>query len=125
MHTGLDEANALAIPCPVVIFFIILAVRTDIHIKNSAIQVAAGMFFGDHGILDGNHAADRRTITVAAPVGVPGTDTLEPGDFFRFLFIRRSRQVPHGRPGGTQDALEFQTGHHVGVAAVMIKFFQA
>ena len=120
VNPGFDEADALTILCPVVVFFVILAVRADIHIKHSTIQVAVGMFFGDHGILDGIHAANRRTITVAAFIGIPGTDTLKPGDFFWLLFIRRPQQAPHGRPRSTQDAFEFQTGHHVGITAVMI-----
>ena len=56
MDPRFDKANA-GIFGPVVIFFIILAECPDIHIKNDAIQVSPGVFLGDHGILDGVHAA--------------------------------------------------------------------
>ena len=58
MNAGFDEADA-GIFGAVVVFFVILAKGSDIHIKHDAVQITFGMFFGDHGILAGVHAAHR------------------------------------------------------------------
>ena len=42
----------------VVVFFVILSEGADIHVKDNTIQIFPGMFFGNHGIFNGVHAAD-------------------------------------------------------------------
>ena len=59
MDPGLDKTNAFALLCPQVVFLVILTIGTNIHIKNSAIQITAGVLLGNHGILDSIHAAHR------------------------------------------------------------------
>ena len=87
MDPRLDKSNILFFFGPKIVFFIVLSEGADIHVENGTIEIAMGMLFGDHGVFDGIHAADRRAVTIAALVGIPGADALEPGDLFRLFFI--------------------------------------
>ncbi len=124
MHPGFDETDTLTLFGAQVVAFVILAKRPDVHIEDGTIQVARGVLFGNHGILDGIHAADRRAVAVAAAVGIPGADALEPGNLLRFLLIGGAHQVSHGRPGGTEDPLEFEAADHIGIGLVLVVFGQ-
>ena len=93
VHPGFDKTNPVFIPGPEIIFLVILAECPHIHIKDRTIQFSMGMLLGDHGLFDGVHAAYRRTIPVAAPVGIPGTDTLEPGNALGLFTVQRSHQM--------------------------------
>ena len=101
MDTGLDESNSLFVFGPVEVFFIILAECPHVHVENGTIQIAVGMFFGNHGFLDGVHAADRRAVAIAAAVLVPGSDTLQPRYFLGLLPIQRPHEVSKIRTGST------------------------
>ena len=56
---GFFEPNAFPVPRPVVVLFVIFAEGADVHVENGRLEVAAGMLLGDHGVLDGVHAANR------------------------------------------------------------------
>ena len=58
MDAGLDKSDT-GIFGAVIIFFVIFAEGSDIHIENDAIHIALGMFLGNHGIFAGVHAAHR------------------------------------------------------------------
>ncbi len=87
MNARFLKAYAHFVTRPQIIFFIFFAKRTQIHIKNGAFKAIPGMFFGNHGVLYGVHAANRRAVAIPAFIIIAGTDALKPGDFFRFLFI--------------------------------------
>ncbi len=121
MDPRLDKSDPVLVLGPEIIFFIILSEGADVHIEDGAIQIAVGMFLGNHGFLDRIHAADRRTVAVSAFIGVPGSDALKPGDFFGFFPVQRPAQVPPVRAGSAQDAFEFLAGDHVGGFAISQK----
>ena len=121
MNPRLDKANPFFFFGPQIVLFIILAKGPYVHVENGAIQVAVGVLFGDHGIFNGIHAANRRAVSVAALVGVTRADALKPGDLLRFFFIRWSYEMSHGGTGGTEKTFKFQTGHYVGIAFIMIE----
>ncbi len=120
MNPAADKANAMFVFGIIIIFFKILTVGPHVHVENGAVQIPAGVFLGNHGLLDGIHAADRRTIGIVTAVDVPGTDTLEPGDFLGFFVVRSPDQMPHGRPGGRKDPLHFDGCDHIGVVGIVI-----
>ncbi len=93
MYPTAHKAHPMLLFRPDIIFFKILAISAHVHIENGGIQWLLAMFFGHHGFLDGIHTTDGRTVAVFTAVGIAGTDTLEPGDFFRFLVIRRPHHV--------------------------------
>ncbi len=124
MDPCLDKSNVLFFFGPKIVFFVVLSKGADIHVENGTIEVSVGMLFGDHGVFDGIHAADRRAVTVAASVGIPGADALEPGDLFRRFFIRRPDQMSHGGTGSAENPFKFKTGHDVWIIFVMIELFQ-
>ena len=114
MDPRLDESDPVLVLGPEIILFIILAEGTDVHIEDGAIQIAVGMFLGNHGFLDRIHAADRRAVAVSAFIGVPGADALKPGDLFGLFPVQRPAQVPPVRSGSAQNAFEFLAGNHIG-----------
>ncbi len=124
MHPGLDKVHTFLVLGPNIIFFKILSKGADIHVENGTVQVAFGMLFGHHGVLDGIHAAHRRTISIAALVIVSGTDALEPRNPFRFCFIRRLDQMTHSRAGRAQHAFKFQARHDIGIRSVVVVPFK-
>ena len=124
MHPGFDKTDRFPVPGPDIVFFVILAKGPDIHIKYGTVQISVRMFLCNHRLFDGIHAADRRAVSVAASVGIPGADALEPGDFFRLFFIRGSDQMPQGGAGRTQEPLKLEAGHHVGIGLIMIMVLQ-
>ncbi len=86
MNPRFDKADA-GIFGAVIVFLVIFAEGADIHVENHTIQVFIGMFFGNHGVFNGIHAANRRAVAVAALVRISGTDALQPGDLFRILAV--------------------------------------
>ena len=54
-----DKPDPVFIFGRVVKFFKVFAVGSHVHIENGAIQITAGMLFGDNGLFNGIHAADR------------------------------------------------------------------
>ena len=118
---GAQEADAVFVLGPPVIFLEVLAVGPHVHEENGGVQrIFFTMLLGDDRLLDGVHAADRGAVAVVAVVQVPGAHALEPGDLQGLLVVRGPDQVAGKRPGGAQDALELQAGHHVGIMGVMI-----
>ena len=120
MHLGPQETDALGFG-PFVVTFEVFSVGAHIHEKDRAIQSIAGVLFGDDGLLDGVHAADRRAVLILAAVLVAGSDTLEPCDFLGVLVVRGPGHVSFGGAGGTQEAFELHGGDHVGILAVAVK----
>ncbi len=55
-----------------------------------------------------------------AVVDFPGAGTLEPGDLFRGLVIRRPLEMALVRTGGAQNALKLHTGDHIGILGVLV-----
>ena len=53
-------------------------------------------------------------------LGIPGADALNPGDFFGFGVIAGAFNLTATRPGGGQEALEFQGSKDVGVALITV-----
>ena len=76
------------------------------------------MLLGDHGFLDGVHAAHRRAVSIVAAVLIPRSHALQPGDLLGLLVIGHAYQVPGGGAGGRQDALELDGTHHIGIRAI-------
>ncbi len=70
VDSGFYKPDTRAVLGPKIIFFIIFSKGADIHIEYGAIQLAAGVFLGDHGFLDGVHAANGRAVAVAAPIDI-------------------------------------------------------
>ena len=68
-----------------IISFKAFAEGPDIVVENGRLY-AVFMLSGNNGFLGGIHAADRRTIIVAAAL-IAGTDALNPGDFDRMLAV--------------------------------------
>ena len=85
------------------------------------------MILGHDRLLDGVHAANRRTIPVVTTVDIPRAHTLQPGDFLR-RFSRRVFAAHAGRAnqmagigaGGGKDAFKFQGSHHIRQAGIGI-----
>lgn len=78
------------------------------------------MLLGDHGLFDGVHAADRRTIGIVTLVQVPRAHTLEPGDFFWFLVVRTSGEVAARGARSRQDTLHLDGGNHIGQGSIAV-----
>ncbi len=78
------------------------------------------MLLGDHGLLDGVHAAYRGTVGVVATIHVPGTHALEPSDLLRFLVVGQAHEMSARGTRRRQDALHFHGGDHVGMLGVAV-----
>ena len=118
---GAQEADAVFVFGPPVVLLEVLAVGAHVHEENGGVQrIVFAMLLGDDRLLDGVHAADRGAVAVVAVVQVPGAHALEPGDLQGLLVVRGPDQVAGKGPGGAQDALELQAGHHVGIGGVVV-----
>jgi hypothetical protein len=118
---GAQEADPVFVLGPPVVLFEVLAVGAHVHEEDGGIQgVVFAMLLGDDRLLDGVHAADRGAVAVVAVVQVPGAHALEPGDLQGLLVVRGPHQVAGKGPGGAQDALELQAGHHVGIRGIVV-----
>ena len=51
---------------------------------------------------------------------IPGAHALEPGDLLGLLVVRGPDQVAAEGPGGRENPLELQGGHHIGQSVVMV-----
>ena len=101
-----------------VILVEILAKGADVQEKDRRLH-PRHVLLGDDGLFDGVHAAHSGAII--PPAGrVAGANALQPGDALWLLAIRRTLHVPAKRPGGRQDTLELDAGHHVGIVAVAV-----
>jgi hypothetical protein len=122
MDSGPDESNSTFLLGLIVISLEILSIGAHVHEENGTVQGTGGMFFSNHGLLDGRHAADRGTVSVITPVNVSGTYALEPGNLPRILFIRRPLEMACVRACGAQNSLEFKARDHVGILSIVIGF---
>ena len=77
---------------------------TDIHIENGGLN-ARVMFLCDYRLFGRIHTANRRAPGVGI-VGIPGTDALDPCDFFRVLAISGSHDLSHERAGGGENSFK-------------------
>ena len=119
-YPRLYKPNARLILGPVVVSLKVFPVGADIHVKDGRIQAARGVFLGQHGLFNGIGTANARAIPSAFQMFIPRTYALQPGNLFRFFFVRRAYHVPAVGTGSGQDALKFEAGHHVLVFAVPI-----
>ena len=85
---GFDKTNSRFILCLVVISFKVFSISSYVNIKNGRIQIPAAVFFGQYCFLDGIGTADSGTITLGAQVFVPGSNALQPCNFFGLFMIR-------------------------------------
>ena len=121
MNARLGKSNAFLVLGPQVVLLIILAESPDIHIENHTVQISMGVFLGDHGLFDGIHATDRRAVSVAASIGVSGTDALKPGNLLGLLTVEGPHEMAEIWPRCTQNPFEFLTGHDVCIFVVAQK----
>ena len=120
VHPGAQEADAVFLFGPPVIFFEVLAVGAHVHEEDGGIQGFVAVLLGDDRLLDGVHAADRGTVAVVAVVQIPGAHALEPGDLLGLGVVRGPDQVAGKRAGGAQDAFELYAGDDVGIIGIVI-----
>jgi len=104
----------------IVVFLEILAIGPHIHEENGAIQIAGGVLLCNNGLFYGVHTADRRAVTVVAPVDVPGPHALEPRDSIGLLVVRQPHKMPHCGTGGGEDSFKFQRGNDVWMGGIVI-----
>jgi len=78
------------------------------------------MFLGHNRFFDGIHAADPGAVAIIAVIDVARADTLQPGNALWFLPVGGPYQVPHVGPGSTENALEFQARHHIGMLPIEV-----
>ena len=114
---GFDKPDPFIL-CTVIIPFEIFSVRANIDIKNGRVQIVAAVFLGQHGFLDGVRAADAGAVSFGARMFVPGPDALQPGNLFRFFFIRRPDQMSAIGTRSRENSFELQAGDNVGVFGV-------
>ena len=102
----LFKADALLVPGAQEILFIILAKGAHVHVENDRFQVPVDVLLGNHGFLGGVHAADRRTVAVAAAVFVPRPHTLQPGDALGFFTVQRPHDMTEIGAAGRENSFE-------------------
>src|SRR4030042_1635638 len=78
------------------------------------------MFFSNNGFFDSAGTANCRAVSLRPFMHIPRTHTLNPGDFFGLLFIRRPDQMPAKGAGGRKHSLKFKTGDDIGGALVTV-----
>ncbi len=59
-----------------------------IYVEDSGVQWYVGVLFGYHGLFYGIGATHPRAITFGPYLGIPRPHALDPGNLFRFLFVR-------------------------------------
>ena len=84
-----------------------------VHEKDGRLEIAAGALLGQHGLLDGHHAADVRT-KIGVQLHVAGAHTLDPGNLADRPPVAQTHEAPARRAGAAQKALEFDLGQDVG-----------
>ena len=78
VDAGPDEPHPVFVFGAVIVEFEVFAEGPHVHEEDGGVQRIRGVLLGDHRLLDGVHAADRRTVGVV--FHIPGAHALEPGD---------------------------------------------
>ncbi len=127
---ALDVLDILLASGPFVVLVEVFPEGPDIHVEDRGLQ-ARGVFAGHQRLFGRRHAADGGAVLIPA-FGVPGTDTLYPGDSFGFLAVIPADDVSGKGAGGREHPLELDARQDVPVPvepvfpfAFGVKFFKA
>ncbi len=101
--------------CPFVISLVVLSHGPDIHVEEGDVEVGRAIL-RNHGLLGRIHAADGRTMILAAG-GVPRSDALDEGNPLHLLPIRNPDRKPLGGTRGGEHPLELDARQDILIPA--------
>ena len=111
-----DISDAVLLLRPLYVLVEVLAVGPHIHVEDGRLDLGH-VLLGDDRLLGGVHAANRGA--VPPPTGrIPRAHALDEGDAGGDVAIRGALHLPLEGTRGREESLEFDAGHHVGVAPV-------